>query len=268
MGSQENSRSQESTSQSEEMLHRISYIITRSSSSTTVSSVHKEQAIMPINGIVFDLDGTLTIPVLNFKELRKKLGCPPLPVDILEFVRSKPENEKARLLKVVQDFEDEGNRNMVLQPGVHKLLKFLTDNGIKRALLTRNERPCVNTFLEKLGDPSEYGGPFSHLLTRDFTPSKPHPAPIHHICKEWGIKPCNAVMVGDHFHDINCGKKAGTVTILLNNPKNGACKESADFNVNSLEDMISLLKNNSMVVQREIPLPAHVHAQEGTEKHQ
>jgi phosphoglycolate phosphatase-like HAD superfamily hydrolase len=118
---------------------------------------------VPIYGIIFDLDGTLTIPILNFKELRKQMDCPPPPVDIREYISSKPENEKARLLKIVEDFEDEGNKIMKLQPGVHTLLKFLAENGLKRAVLTRNAKPCVELFLDKLGEPSQYGGPFCHV---------------------------------------------------------------------------------------------------------
>jgi PHD/YefM family antitoxin component YafN of YafNO toxin-antitoxin module len=41
-----------------------------------------------------------------------------------------------------------------------------------------------------------------------------------------------------------------SVTILINNTKNGVYKELADYNVDSLEDMISLLQDNSMAVQR------------------
>ena len=48
------------------------------------------------------------------------------------------------------------------------------------------------------------------FLTRDFIPPKPDPAPLLHICKEWGVHPRNVVMVGDHLHDIQCGKEAGS----------------------------------------------------------
>lgn len=52
----------------------------------------------------------------------------------------------------------------------------------------------------------------SKSLTRDFTPPKPDPAPLLHICKQWGVHPRNVVMVGDHLHDIQCGKDAGSGT--------------------------------------------------------
>ena len=50
---------------------------------------------------------------------------------------------------------------------------------------------------------------FGQILTREFKPTKPDPDPILHICKQWGVKPYNTVMVGDHFHDIQCGTSAG-----------------------------------------------------------
>ena len=40
-------------------------------------------------------------------------------------------------------------------------------------------------------------------------PTKPDPHPVLHICKQWDVKPCNTVMVGDHLHDIQCGTEAG-----------------------------------------------------------
>ena len=38
-----------------------------------------------IEGVIFDLDGTLVESGLNFRDIRKKLGCP-TGVDILTFV--------------------------------------------------------------------------------------------------------------------------------------------------------------------------------------
>lgn len=51
---------------------------------------------------------------------------------------------------------------------------------------------------------------FLQSLTREFTPPKPDPAPLLHICRDWGVHPKNVVMVGDHLHDIQCGKSAGS----------------------------------------------------------
>lgn len=51
-------------------------------------------------------------------------------------------------------------------------------------------------------------------LTRDFTPTKPDPASLLYICKQWGVHPKSVVMVGDQLQDIQCGKSAGSGTSI------------------------------------------------------
>ncbi|EDO45548.1 predicted protein [Nematostella vectensis] len=237
------------------MFRQISYRIFSSKLSSMASRKSGKEAIIHIKGVIFDLDGTLTLPVLNFTELRRRLGCPPPPYDLLEFVRQQPEKQKIRLYQIIEDFEEEGNRNMKLQPGVRQLLKFLASQGLHRAIVTRNAQPCVDYLLDVLGDPESYGGPFTHMLTRDFKPTKPDPAPVQYICRQWGIPPSQAIMVGDHLHDIQSGNTAGAVTILVNNKKNGAYKKESDFNVDLLEGIINLLKNSPFTVNRSPSAP-------------
>ena len=50
------------------------------------------------------------------------------------------------------------------------------------------------------------------MVTRDFTPQKPDPAPVLHICDHWGFSPHHVLVVGDHTVDILCGQSAGTGT--------------------------------------------------------
>lgn len=217
----------------------IFYSITK----TATTEAKHHPTLVPIHGIVFDLDGTLTLPVLDFAKLRKELQCPK-GVDILEFCNSKIGQEKEAALEIVIKFEEEGRQNTKLQPGVFELLKFLSASGLKRALITRNLQASVDQFLALMGHPDDYGGPLTHSLTREFTPPKPDPAPLLHICRDWGVHPKNVVMVGDHLHDIQCGKSAGSVTILLNDSTNGDFKKDADFNVDSLSEIITLITSH------------------------
>lgn len=48
------------------------------------------------------------------------------------------------------------------------------------------------------------------MLGREFIPPKPDPAPILHICTEWGFDPAQVVTVGDSIDDMLAGKRAGT----------------------------------------------------------
>ncbi len=99
---------------------------------------------------IFDMDGTLTIPVHDFVEIRKQLGIP-LDEDILDFIDAQPDNQKAllndQLHKIEQDLANEG----VAQPGVFNLLEHLKDCGASLAVLTRNNIENTETTLKKAG---------------------------------------------------------------------------------------------------------------------
>ena len=102
-----------------------------------------------INGLIFDMDGTLTIPVLKFNVLRDRLGISN-KVDILQYAGNVPEEEKTRIYEIIEDFEDEGIRNLKLQPNLHELFYFLRKENLKTALLTRNTRKAVDSFISKI----------------------------------------------------------------------------------------------------------------------
>ena len=108
------------------------------------------QERVPIYGVIFDMDGTLTVPVLNFKMLREKLGIAGRKVDILQHIEDAPNaTEKENRKKMVEDFEDEGDRLLQFQPNLHQLFYFLKKNNVKRALLTRNKQSAVDSFISK-----------------------------------------------------------------------------------------------------------------------
>lgn len=138
----------------------ISYSVRR----TIKTGTKNQPTLIPVHGFVFDLDGTLTLPVLDFTLLRSNLKCPK-GTDILKFCNSKSGRDKEIALKLVEKFEEEGRQNTKLQPGVFELLKFLSQQGLKRALITRNLQPSVDQFLDLLGEPANYGGPFTHVST-------------------------------------------------------------------------------------------------------
>uniref|UniRef100_A0A7M5UYT1 Uncharacterized protein n=1 Tax=Clytia hemisphaerica TaxID=252671 RepID=A0A7M5UYT1_9CNID len=191
---------------------------------------------------------TLTIPVINFKLLREKLGILDKSIDILEHVENATtKEEKQRRKQVVEDFEDEGDRLLKLQPNLHKLFYFLKKNNLKRALLTRNKQSAVDTFVHKFIQNDERNlfnnenEIFLNTLTRDFKPVKPHPAPIQHICKQWGV-PCeNVLMVGDDVQDIQSGNAAGAVTVRKVKADTQNVKWNEDIAINDLSELIDLL---------------------------
>ena len=58
--------------------------------------------------------------------------------------------------------------------------------------------------------------PFSPAISREFTPYKPSPAALLHICQQWGVQPEDVVMIGDSARDdVVAGNRAGCSTILF-----------------------------------------------------
>jgi HAD superfamily hydrolase (TIGR01549 family) len=210
-----------------------------------------------IFGVIFDMDGTLTKPILNFSEMRRRAGVPDSQ-DILGYVNSLPDDAKARALHAIEEVEEEANNNMVIQPHVLKILDSLAGNQVKTALLTRNSRCSVDAFLKKLCssfDATLYqnlstDSLFSHILTRDFKPHKPSPAPVQHICTQWKLSPENVLLVGDGKEDIISGHLAGTLTcLLINEPQEGVSTfqptidTPCDLTIASLIELFDILQN-------------------------
>lgn len=101
-----------------------------------------------INGIIFDMDGTLTIPVLNFKKLRERLNIT-ADIDILEYAKNAAITEQTNIYKIINDFEDEGLEKLEFQPNLYQIFYFLKENNVKQALLTRNNQRAVQAFISK-----------------------------------------------------------------------------------------------------------------------
>ena len=106
------------------------------------------EAFAEIKGIIFDMDGTLTLPVLNFLEMKTRLNLSPA-MDILPTVLKLPPEDKSRAMEIIKEFE-EGSRKLQLQPGLLDLLHFVADSGVKRAVMTRNSMVATQVFLDKL----------------------------------------------------------------------------------------------------------------------
>lgn len=113
----------------------------RSSSASAVSG-REHGPLEQIKAVIFDMDGTLTVPVLNFLEMRSRLGLRP-EQDILPTIQALPPPERERAMAVIEELEEEGVRKMEVQPGALALLAFIAEAGVERALMTRNSNAAT-----------------------------------------------------------------------------------------------------------------------------
>jgi phosphoglycolate phosphatase len=163
----------------------------------------------PVQGVIFDLDGTLVDSRLDFDAMRRDMGLPPgLP--ILEALDEVPEGAaKQRMHDVLAAHELEGADRATLFPGARCLLAQLRQAGLPLGLMTRNSRASTEHVLSKL----ELS--LTTVVTRDDAPPKPNPHGLLWICQQWNIAPAAVVMCGDYRFDLEAGCAAGMRTILF-----------------------------------------------------
>jgi HAD superfamily hydrolase (TIGR01549 family) len=187
-----------------------------------------------IRGIIFDMDGTLTEPHIDFQALRRELGI--MVGDIVDHLRSVDDAERRRLEGILHRFEEDAAANATLQPGAAELLDALRARGIKLGLLTRNSRRSVNTVLAK------FNLRFDATLTREDGPYKPSPEPVLALAQQWGLSPAEMLVVGDYLHDLRCARDAGSRGVLLINDNVPEWAHEADFIIHDLGELPGVLE--------------------------
>ena len=151
--------------------------------------------------ILFDMDGTLTVPLIDFAAIRRDMGVGPGP--ILEQMAAMSDADRTVAEAVLFRHEDEAAEGATLNPGCRELLDWLDAIDMPVALVTRNTRRSVDTVLRR------HGLVFDVCVTREDGKFKPDPAPLLLACDRLGVQPAEAWMVGDGYHDVEAGIAAG-----------------------------------------------------------
>lgn len=129
----------------------------------------------------------------------------------------------ARCDEIFADIEQRAIDNMKINPGGAELIHFLRENGVRRAVLTRNLERNVSfmsdLYLDEMSAVVGDDPIFHPLVARDTTShpdaeeplkAKPNPDGILHICKVWGCDPSEVMMVGDSANDdMTAANRAG-----------------------------------------------------------
>jgi len=159
------------------------------------------------SGVIFDLDGTLTVPYLDFDAIRDELGLPPGP--ILEALESLGDAERACARHVLDRHERQAAEDSTLQPGAANTILRLQERGLRIGVLTRNTRRWTRYVLDK------HAIAVDAIRCRDDGTVKPSPEPVLRLCADLGVDPKRTWLVGDHLFDILAGAGAGTRTVLM-----------------------------------------------------
>jgi phosphoglycolate phosphatase len=184
-----------------------------------------------VDVILFDLDGTLIEPGIDFAALNARVlqTCYAAGVDVLEWenlpaleiidhavgVLGRTDASGAANLAItanraIIEIELEAATRVSPYPGVPEMLLGLMDAGYRVGIVTRNSRQAVQVALGRW--PLRYGV----LLTRDDVAHvKPDPEHLAAALSALGAVGSTVLMVGDHPMDIAAGKAIGALTAAV-----------------------------------------------------
>lgn len=136
------------------------------------------------------------------------------------------------------------NNNISPEFKADEVLKDLTSK-YKTAIITHAEREVIMEAYKKF----KYLKNIDLIITQqDLKFTKPHPEGLNKAMKNLGLNPKETIFVGDLPHDIQAGKRAGTMTVAVVNFK-GIEKEKKmvlkrfrpDFIINHISELPSLI---------------------------
>ena len=181
---------------------------------------------------VFDLDGTLTLPVHDFAAIRAELGVPE-GSDILGFLASLPSRQAAPLYGRLQAIEEELALKTAAAAGAVHFIARLHRRGDRLGVLTRNTRDNSLRTLAAIGVGDYF--PVKSVVGRDEARPKPDPEGIVKLAALWEVLPESMVMVGDYLFDLQAGQTAGAATIHVHGGRSARWPEWTDLCVPTLE---------------------------------
>jgi phosphoglycolate phosphatase-like HAD superfamily hydrolase len=186
--------------------------------------------------VLFDMDGTLTLPVLDFERIRREMGIA-AGEPILEALRRMPADRRGDAEAVLLRHEAHAAETAALAGGCHEILGLLERSRTPAAIVTRNSLASTHTVLMR------GGMRFGALVTREDEPHKPSPEPLWLGLKRLGIGPTgqDVWMIGDGEHDIASANAAGVRAIWVSHGKRRGFAAQPCQEVESLWDVHELL---------------------------
>jgi phosphoglycolate phosphatase len=185
--------------------------------------------------IVFDLDGTLvdsapdlafaadamlarlSLPPRGMKEVRAWIGNGvPMLVKRALTGAMRPEEESERFAEGMSLFMEIYAAHLCerggLFPGVLEGLRELKHQGYRLAALTNKHSRFTLPLLEQLGV-ARY---MDYIGCGDqFDQHKPHPEPLLKTAARFGVRPEQALMIGDSANDVRAARAAGYGVLVV-----------------------------------------------------
>jgi len=212
-----------------------------------------------IRAVIFDFDGTLVPLALNFDHMREEIesiaaryvGADQIAelrnLYTLEFIYTiearlnhRGARFRAESFERLCALEVQAVRGNAPYPYTGDVLAALRERGIKIGVISRNCLAAIRTVFPRIEECVDA------IVTRDDTDLvKPHPAHVEMLLSKLGVRPDEALLVGDHPTDIMAGRaaKVRTVGVLAGRTASDSFTEvGADYVVEDIRSVTGLVK--------------------------
>ncbi|MDY6980124.1 MAG: phosphoglycolate phosphatase [Pseudomonadota bacterium] len=215
--------------------------------------------------VLIDVDGTLvdSVPDLAYcvDEMMKQLGMPEHgEAKVREWVGNGVERLTRRaLIGQLEGEPDEAlfdraypiflelyaentSKRSKLYPGVSEGLAYLKQAGYRLGCVTNKAEQFTVPLLKTLGVYDD----FEIVVSGDTLPQKkPDPMPLLHVAEFFGVKPEQALMIGDSVSDVTAARAAGFQIVCMSYGYNHGVdirEANPDAVIDSMAELPDLLK--------------------------
>lgn len=191
---------------------------------------------MKIKAVIFDLDGTITQPFFDFDAIRREMGYPPEAGPILELMEKMTQQQRDEAERILLAHEEKAVAESTLNPGAKETLEELRKRNILIGILTRNKKENAVAVAKK------HNLKFDAVVGREEGPVKPDAFGVLYLCKRFGIKPQESLVVGDYLFDLLCARAAKAIPVLLkNHHKADEFAKHADFVIENIAGLLKII---------------------------
>ena len=134
---------------------------------------------MAIKAVIFDLDGTITRPILDFDAIREEIGLARDAGPLLELMEEMTSDRRLRAERVLEAHERRAVEQSSLNDAARETLEALRSAGIKVGVLTRNKRANVLCIAQK------HNLTFDGIVDREDGPVKPDAYGVLRLCEQF-----------------------------------------------------------------------------------